>query len=191
MLTADTKEGFPTLHRSDRRRLLTEALARDPLLTDRELAARLGVSVQTIRLDRLALGIPEVRVRAFSVAERTIERRIGPQVVGELIDLVPGQVAISRLATDEDMVYGRSERIRGHVLFAQAESLALAVTDVPRPAIGLCRVKFRRTVRLGEVLVAKGQVIRRREGRQAVLVQIRSGTDEVLRAKFVVEEEKA
>jgi acyl-coenzyme A thioesterase PaaI-like protein len=178
------------LHRAERRRQLTEALAQDPLLTDRELAQRLGVSVQTIRLDRLALGIPEVRVRAFTVAERTIERRAGPQVVGELIDLVPGQTAISRLSTDEDMVYGRSERVRGHVLFAQAESLALAVTDLANPAVGLCRVKFRRTVQLGEVLVAKAQVLRRRrDGRQAILVQIRSGTEEVLRAKFVVEEE--
>ena len=81
-----------------RRQQLVEALQADPLVTDRDLASRLQVSVQTIRLDRLALGIPEVRARAWRVAEEKLEPRPG-QSAGELLDIVPGESALSRLAT--------------------------------------------------------------------------------------------
>ena len=44
-----------------RHKALQEKLNEQPYLTDGELAERFGVSVPTIRLDRLALGIPELR----------------------------------------------------------------------------------------------------------------------------------
>ena len=43
---------------------LLRELEMDPLQTDEALAQRFGVSVQTIRLDRLELGLPEMRERA-------------------------------------------------------------------------------------------------------------------------------
>lgn len=172
------------MDRKDRRRTLARSLATEPLLTDRELADRLGVSVQTIRLDRLALGIPEVRLRAVEVAERTLAPVRGGSLIGEFIDLVPGEAALSRLVTTDDMGRG-SHWVQAHLLFAQAETLALEV--VPHEgSVGLCRVKFRRQVRTGEVLVAKAQVIRRREGRWVVLAIIRSAQEEVFRGKFVI-----
>lgn len=162
---------------------------REPFVTDRELAERLGVSVQTIRLDRLSLGIPEARARALEVAERSISLKDGAEgrkVVGELIDLEPGSVGLSRMATRREMTYSARDVVRGHFLFGQAETLALATVDYAPGEIGLCRVKFRRPVRLGEVLIAKAQVLRRREERRVVLVQIRSGGEEVFRGKFVI-----
>jgi len=44
-------------------------MERSPFVTDEELAAQLGVSIQTIRLDRMELGIPELRERTRQVAE--------------------------------------------------------------------------------------------------------------------------
>ncbi len=38
-------------------------LERNPFLTDEQLAKALEVSIQTIRLDRLRMNIPEVRER--------------------------------------------------------------------------------------------------------------------------------
>lgn len=166
-----------------RRQQLAEALQEDPLVTDRALATRLRVSVQTIRLDRLALGIPEVRARAFRVAEEKLEPRTGQQA-GELLDIVPGESALSRLVTEP--AQGRSEKaLPSHSLFAQAEALLRQVVPVGSET-GLCRMKFRRAVRSGEVLVAKAEVIRRREGRWVILVTIRSTQEEVFRGKFVV-----
>ena len=170
------------MDRKDRRQRLSHALQMEPLLTDRELADRLGVSVQTIRLDRLALGIPEVRARAIEAAERAVSQHGHP--AGELLDVVPGEAALSRLATTETMAPG-GVWVEAHRLFAQAESLAREI--VPGAAsLGLCRVKFRRPVRVGEVLVAKAQVIRRPEGRWVILATIRSSQEEVFRGKFVI-----
>jgi len=173
------------MDRKERRRSLLGALAAEPLLTDRELADRLGVSVQTIRLDRMSLGIPEVRARAMEAAERALSPHVGRgEVVGEIIDLVEGEAALSRLVTEPEMAYGE-KWVHSHLLFAQAETLAMEI--VPEGgSIGLGRVKFRRPVRVGEVLVAKAQVIRRPRGRFVVLATIRSGQDEVFRGKFVI-----
>lgn len=173
------------MDRRERRKSLSTALQTEPLLTDRELADRLGVSVQTIRLDRLALGIPEVRARAIEAAERAGGAHRHP--AGEVLDLVPGDTALSRLVTTDAMTEGGAW-VEAHRLFAQAETLAMAL--VPRAAsLGLCRVKFRRPVKVGEVLVAKAQVIRRPEGRWVVLVTIRSAQEEVFRGKFVIAHE--
>src|SRR5690606_41293500 len=56
--------------KSERQRLLQQLVREDPLLTDQMLARKLNVSVQTIRLDRLELGVPEMRARARQVVER-------------------------------------------------------------------------------------------------------------------------
>ena len=47
--------------KKERQQLLLQQVKEKPFLTDEELAQKLGVSVQTIRLDRLELGIPELR----------------------------------------------------------------------------------------------------------------------------------
>lgn len=44
--------------KKERQQLLLQQVKEKPFLTDEELAQKLGVSVQTIRLDRLELGIP-------------------------------------------------------------------------------------------------------------------------------------
>ncbi|HBS93731.1 MAG TPA: transcription factor FapR, partial [Firmicutes bacterium] len=47
---------------------LQSLLDDNPFLTDQELAERFAVSIQTIRLDRMELGIPELRERVKMVA---------------------------------------------------------------------------------------------------------------------------
>ncbi len=177
------------MDRRQRRAQVHEALLADPFVTDRELARQLTVSVQTIRLDRLALGIPEMRVRAMDVAERaygSARPLTARQVFGELVDLEPGSQAISRIATSRELAFSGTNEVQGHFLYAQAETLALAVVDVERPKIALARVKFRRGVEVGETLIAKAQVIRRSPGRQVVLALVRAAGDEVFRGKFEV-----
>ena len=57
------------LPKKERQKRLTETLIRDPFITDEELSESFKVSIQTIRLDRLELGIPELRERIRSVAK--------------------------------------------------------------------------------------------------------------------------
>lgn len=182
--------GMRQVTRSQRQRLLVETLRANPFLTDEELAATFGVSVQTIRLDRLALGIPELRERTREVARRTYAqvKSIGArEIVGELVDIELGRSGISILETTEEMVFEKTRIVRSHFLFAQADSLALAIIDAQVAVTGLVNAKFRRPVQAGERLVAKAEVIRRKgEDKFVVLVVTRSGSEQVFRAKFVV-----
>ncbi|HEY3364771.1 MAG TPA: transcription factor FapR [Symbiobacteriaceae bacterium] len=173
----------------DRQQLLREKIRENPFLSDEELAQFFGVSIQTIRLDRLAMAIPELRERTKTVAERTygIVKSIGhKEIVGELIDIVLGERGISILETAEEMVFERSRVVRGQYMFAQAESLAIALIDADVVLTGLANVKYKRPVTVGEKLVAKGEVIRRRGAHYVVLVETKSGSEKVFRGKFSV-----
>lgn len=175
--------------RLERHRELRRLLQEEPLLTDEELARRLGVSVPTIRLDRLSLGIPEVRQRAEGLARRAMSgvRALDEQeVVGELVDLELGVRATSVLDTRPSMSFARTGIIRSHYLFAQADSLALAVIDGALVLTGRARSKFRRPVRAGERLVATASVVRRRHNRYVVQVTTRVGNDDVFQGTFLV-----
>jgi len=175
--------------RQQRQTQLAEALTHDPFLTDLDLARRFTVSVQTVRLDRLAMGIPELRERLRQAAERVYSRvrSLGSrEIVGELVDLELNRQGISILATTGDMVFEKTRIVRGHYLFAQAESLALAIVDAEIVVTGLVNVKYKRPVQVGERLVAKAEIIRRHGNKHVVLVITKSGEEQVFRAKFVV-----
>jgi len=147
--------------KSERQRLLQEMIREDPLLTDQMLARRLNVSVQTIRLDRLELGVPEMRARARQVVERVqgrVKSLVPAEVAGELIDLELGVGGISILETTPEMGFERTGIVRGHHLFAQANSLAVAVIDADVALTGSARLRFHQPVRVGDRVVAKATV---------------------------------
>jgi acyl-coenzyme A thioesterase PaaI-like protein len=175
--------------RQSRQADLNAVLRDDPFLTDHDLATMFSVSVQTIRLDRLALGLPELRERLRQAAElvharvRSLGQR---EIVGELVDIQLGQQGISILATTDEMVFEKTRIVRGHYLFAQAESLALAIVDADIVVTGLANVKYKRPVQVGERLVAKAEILRRRTNKHVVLVTTRSADEQVFRAKFMV-----
>ena len=180
----------PSLERQRRQQRLVARIEENPFLTDEELARLFSVSIQTIRLDRLSLGIPEVRQRLRQVADRVhpqVKSMASREIVGELIDMQLGQRAISILETSPDMAFERTQIVRGHHLFAQADSLAIAVVDADVVLTGLGNVKYKRPVRVGERLVAKAEVLRARRNQTVVLVVTTAGNNEqVFRAKFVV-----
>lgn len=178
-----------SLNRAERQRRLREKIKGNPFLTDEELAEAFNVSVQTIRLDRLALGIPELRERTKAMAERAygIVKSMGSkEIVGELIDINLGVDAISVLETTEEMVFEKSRVVRGQYIFAQADSLAIALIDADVVLTGLANIKFKRPVQVGEKLVARAEVIRRKGNKYVVLVITKSGAEQVFRGKFVV-----
>ncbi len=176
--------------RSERLRLLRDRVYDNPFMTDEELAQEFNVSVQTIRLDRMALGIPELRQRTRAMAERAhgVVRSLGTrEIVGEIVDIDLNSRGVSILETTEDMALEKTGIIRGHHIFAQADSLAIAIIDSDVVITGLANSKFKRPVRVGERLVAKAEVVRKIRGADYVVqVVTRSGEEQVFRAKFVV-----
>lgn len=173
----------------ERRERLSGVLRMNPFLSDGRLAKHFGVSVQTIRLDRLALGIPDQRTRTKQVAEEAYGRvrSLGQrEIVGELLDVSLGKSAISVLEVTPEMAFERSGIIRSQYIFAQADSLALALIDAPKVVTGIADLKFKKPAKVGDKLVAKAQVIRVKGQKSVVLVETRVNGEEILRAKFLV-----
>lgn len=172
-----------------RQEMLQEKLREGMFLTDEELAVLLHVSVQTIRLDRLELGIPELRERTRQLAHEAqgqIRTMASGEIVGDLIDLELGQAAISLLTITPDMVFAKTKIARGHYLFAQANSLALALIDAPTAVTGVANVKFKTPVCMGAKLIAKAEVVKVRGNKFFVWVKTRLDSQEVFRAKFIL-----
>jgi acyl-coenzyme A thioesterase PaaI-like protein len=181
--------GRRTDRRQARQTELVKKIAEDPFLTDRELAERLGVSVQTVRLDRMQLNIPEVRERIRDVAQDAAHKMRSlteQEVAGELLDLELGKRAISVLETTGEMAFQRSGIVRGHHLFAQANSLAVALADSPVALTGTATVRFCQPVKVGERLVAKASVIENIKNKYTVEVRITAERREILVGTFVV-----
>jgi len=172
-----------------RQQLLLERLQASPFSTDEDLAEHLQVSVQTIRLDRLELGIPEVRERIKKLAkdaQTKLKSIASGEVVGELIDLEPGKSGISIMTVTADMVFEKTQVARGHYIFAQANSLALAVIDAPAAVTGVANIKYKIPVHVGEKLIAKAEIVKKRGNKYFVWVKTRNDQHEVFRAKFIM-----
>ncbi len=177
------------ISKKKRQSFLLERLKADPFLTDEELAESFSVSIQTIRLDRLEMGIPELRERIKNVAEKNytkVRSLQGKEIMGELVDLNLGKSGISILDTDSTFAFERTNVVKGQYIFAQAESLAIAVIDANVALIGVANIKYKRPVFAGDKLIAKAEVIRTRGNKFFVWVFIRVKQDEVFRGKFIL-----
>ncbi len=84
------------------------------------------------------------------------------------------------------MVLAKARVARGHFLFAQANSLAIALVDAPIALTGSVKLKFIRPVQLGDVVVAVGRVQKRKQNIYWVQVSARVGTEEVLRGDWIL-----
>jgi len=177
------------IHKKIRQEVLKGKIESKPFLTDGELAVLLNVSVQTIRLDRLELGIPELRERTKLMAESAQDKLksiASSDVIGELIDLELDKQGISILTITPDMVFEKTQIARGHYVFSQANSLALAVIDAPTALTGVANVKYKMPIRVGEKLIAKAELIRKRGNKSFIWVKTRNEKQEVFRAKFIM-----
>ena len=175
--------------RQERRRALQELLRRDPFLTDWQLAEELAVSVATIRLDRMALDIPELRERAKIIAAGTyseIRALQGEEVIGDLVELNLGRAGTSVLVVLDHMVFARNQILRGHYLFAQANSLAVALVDSDLALTKTAQVDYQRPVKLGDRVMAKAEVMSVQDHRYQVNVKSFVQDRQVLSGEFVV-----
>lgn len=162
--------------KAERQLLLTETINEKPFITDEELAKQFEVSIQTIRLDRMELNIPELRKRIKSVAtykwneKNDLKALTIEEVIGEIIDLELDKRALSILLLRPEHVFSRNKIARGHHLFAQANSLAVAVINDELALTAKSEIKFIRQVKEGEQVVAKATVVGNEEALTLVRV---------------------
>lgn len=177
------------LAKRERQKELKNLLAEDPFLTDEELAEKFNVSVQTIRLDRMELKIPELRERIKAVAQENLAKVKSiavKEIIGELVDLELGKRGISILETTEDMAFEKTKIVRGEFIFAQANSLALSVIDADVALTGVANIKYKSPVLAGQKLIAKAEVTRVRQNKHFVCVRVYDRKKEVFRGKFIL-----
>lgn len=181
-----TIERLPKRQRQQR---LLQAIEANPFMTDEELMRTFGVSIQTVRLDRLELGIPELRERMKHMAVKTYDHvRSLPidEVIGEVIDLQLDQSGISIFEIKEDHIFSRTKIARGHHIFSQANSLAVAVINDPIALTASADIRFIRSVKLGEKCIAKAYVRSVSKGKARVEVFSYVGDEMVFRGNFVI-----
>lgn len=176
-------------NKKQRQQKLKEMIEQNPFLTDEELCDMFNVSIQTIRLDRMELGITEVRERLREVAAKsydkvkTIETK---EIIGELIDLKLGEYGISMLETKENMTFEKTKIVRGHYIYSLAETLAIAVIDAEAALIGVANIKYKNPIYANTHLVAKAEVKRTISNTFLVWVKIYEKQVEMFRGKFIL-----
>lgn len=147
--------------KSKRQSLLVDKLSTDPFMTDDQLAQYFEVSIQTIRLDRLELNIPELRARIKSVAkeEKDKIRSLSLQeVTGDIIDLEMNKGAKSVFVVEEYHTFLKYNVARGQYLFAQANSLCVAVINYPVVLTKTASIDFVRQVKVNDKVVSHARV---------------------------------
>jgi acyl-coenzyme A thioesterase PaaI-like protein len=179
-------ERLPKRQRQEQLMLAIEA---NPFMTDEELMRTFQVSIQTVRLDRMEMGIPELRERMKHMAEKTYDQvRSLPidEIIGEVIDLQLNQSGISMFEIREEHVFSRTKIARGHHIFSQANSLAVAVINDPIALTASADIRFIRPVKLGEKCIAKAYVRSISKGKAKVEAVTYIGEEEVFRGNFVI-----
>lgn len=175
--------------KKQRHRQLIELITSNPLLTDEEIAASLGVSMSTVRLDRSLLSIPELRERMRTMAEQATSRLKSlraEEVVGELLELEPDGWALSVLNTTRDMAFRHTNLVGDYYLYAQAATLAIATIDRDMVVVGSARLRYRRAAFVGERILARSKVGTHKGDKYVVSVHTRVADREVFVGRFVV-----
>lgn len=169
--------------KKERQQALKDTIKDNPFVTDEELSVEFDVSVQTIRLDRMELAIPELRERIKHVAVKTFEDEVKSlpidEVIGEIIDIELDKKAISIFDVKPEHVFQRNQIARGHHLFAQANSLAVAVMNEELALTVKSELQFLRPVTAGQRVVAKAEVIDSHPEKNRAFVKVVSAVDQV------------
>ena len=169
---------------------LMKIISSNPMITDNELAARLNVSVSTIRLDRALIGVPELRERIKTMAEKAVSKlqSLHPsEVIGELLELEPDKWALSVLRTAKDMAFRFTDIVSDNYIYAQAGSIAVAAINAAKVIIDSMRGEYKGHAKVGDVLIARAKVGVNHDGKKIVSVRTKVGDKEIFVGRFIIE----
>ncbi len=177
------------LNKEKRQEKIVERITVNPFLSDEQLAKIFKVSIQTIRLDRLEMGIPEMRKRVIKLAQDAsskVKALNKNEIIGDLIDIDLGKSGISTMHTTKEMAFGKNSVVRSHYIFSLADSLAMSIIDSDVVLTGVARLRYRNPVYAGQLLVAKARIASKRRNKYLVSVHIKCNHKEVFTAKLIM-----
>ena len=184
--------GKRLLPKEKRREIFLDMIGKDPFQTDEEIAEALSVSVPTVRLDRAELSIPELRerVKKLAASARSKVRSLDSgEIIGQIVELDLNKIGVSILEADDSMTFEKTGIVRGHFIYALAETLAIAVINEDTALVGVANVKYSVPVYAGSRLIARCELRDVKtigEKRYFVWVKIYVKRQEVFRGKFIL-----
>ena len=108
----------------------------------------------------------------------------GQELVGQLLDVELGKRGSSLLKTTEEMGFSKTKVIRGHHIFAQANSLAVALVDSPVVFTARAEIHFRHPVYAGESIFCQAEVVSSKGNRTMVEVKSKVSGKEVFAGRL-------
>lgn len=176
--------------RKQRNKQILEYLHKEPFANDEKLANHFKVSVNTIRLDRARLGIKEVRERIKERASENEKKIISlskEEIIGNVIEFVPGEKAISVLETQDYMSFENMDVIKGYHIYSMAESLAISLIPNKVALVGVANIKYVKKILKNETIYAHAEIKKKRETNYIVWVKIFDKDEELkFKGKFIL-----
>ena len=172
-----------------RQEKIREKILNNPFLSDEQLSKLFKVSIQTIRLDRLQMGIPEMRRRVMTLAQKAsskVKALSKDEIIGDLIDIELGKNGISTLRTTKEMAFDKNKLVRSHYIFSLADSLAMSIINADVVLTGIARLRYKKPVYAGQLLVAKARIATKKGNKYLVSVHISSDHVEVFTSKLIM-----
>ncbi|HUW66135.1 MAG TPA: transcription factor FapR [Spirochaetia bacterium] len=177
------KPGVST--KASRQLALSRYLENNPLLTDEELAGLLRVSVQTVRLDRSELSIPELRERLKKLA--TAAGRAAHEPVFTFVLPEPGAECLPvQTVITPAMVTGHGGLNCTDYLFVLANRLALNLVNAGISITRAAKVSFKRPLKVGEKTITKAMVNQQKGNKFMVRVMATVRDELVFEGKFLI-----
>ena len=108
------------------------------------------------------------------------------EIIGDIIDIELDKRALSIFDVTKDHVFQRNGIARGHHLFAQANSLAVAVMDDDLALTVKSTIHFLKPVKAGDRVVARAEVKKESSLEKRTLVEVVStvGDETVFTGEF-------
>lgn len=169
--------------KASRQLAVSKYLENNPLLTDEELAGLLRVSVQTVRLDRSELSIPELRERLKKLAAAVANpaRDFNFAVVMPEAGGIPVQTVVVPA-----MVTGHGGLNCTEYLFVLANRLALNLVNDGVCITRAAKVSFKRPLKVGEKTITKAVVNQQKGNKFMVRVMATVRDELVFEGKFLI-----
>lgn len=171
-------------NREQRRTEMRETLRQNPMLTDSDLAEMFSVSKATIRLDRQALGIPQMRERM----EHAVQNEMSSSGVHheniKILQMTSDRNGLALLEITDDML-DESGYVPAERLYGIAIGLARKLVGGRLEATQVGNIKYKKPVTAGIKLIIKMKVARMRQEKKYIYIVMDDKETEVFRAKFI------
>jgi hypothetical protein len=161
---------------------LKNLLLESPYINDFELASALQVSIPCVRNYRNELGIKEVRERI----KDTVKSLAPEEIVGTITDIKLNESGTAVFTTTADMVFKKTNVVRGQYLYSFAESVAISVINAEVALVGVANIKYKVPVYANETLNAEAKVTQVRMNNYFVWVFVYRSGVEIFRSKFIL-----